>query len=241
MTPLRGYEAVKAAVDRTVERYASVDLLRAGVQAIPLIGGAVDTILSGRAGRLQLARLDQFIKQLHVRLSDIEGAKVNFDSDEFVDFMVACLEKASRARTPEKSQRFADIVATQVSQARPWDEADMATRLLADLEDIHMSILKAALEAPTGLNAFAGLKVLALKSHESDTLLDGLSAPLLNELGSQYSVISLRLACSELTARGLLHDEGVGRWDSVAMTYFIATDLAIWLAEWIRSATANPV
>jgi len=241
MTNNPKYETVKAAVNRTVERYASVDLLRAGVQAIPVIGGAVDTILSGRAARMQLARLDRFISQLQIRLSDVEAAKVNFDSDEFVDFMVTCIDKASRARTPEKSQRFANIVATQVSQARPWDEADMATRLLADLEDIHMSILKSALEAPTALNAFAGLKVVALKDHTAENFLDGLSAPLPTELSSQYSMISLRLACSELTARGLLHDEGVGRWSSVAMTYFTATDLAIWLAGWSRSEAENNV
>ncbi|AYM76582.1 hypothetical protein D9M09_12850 [Janthinobacterium agaricidamnosum] len=110
----------------------------------------------------------------------------------------------------------------------------MAVRLLADLEDIHMSILGAALAAPEGMNSFSGIKVIALKIQAGDTLLDGLSAPLLNELGNQYSLISVRLACSELVARGLLHDEGVGRWDTVAMTYFVATDLATWLKNWTQ-------
>lgn len=233
------YEVVKAALDRTVERYASVDLLRAGVQAIPLVGGAIDTVLSGRASRLQLARLDRFIAQLHARLSNVEAVEVDVSSDEFVDFIVTCLDRASRARTPEKSKRFADIVATQVSQARLWDEADMATRLLADLEDIHMNILRVALAAPPGTNPFAGIKVVALRSQATDMLLDGLSVSLMSELGSHYSIISLRLACSELTGRGLLHDEGVGRWDAPAMTYFVATDLAMWLAGWINSTTEN--
>jgi hypothetical protein len=230
---------MKAAVDRAVERYASADTLRVGVQLVPIVGGAIDTILSGRGSRLQFTRLERFIDQLHDRLLHVEAGNINVDSDDFVDFMISCLEKASRARTPEKSQRFADIVATQVSEVRPWDEADMATRLLADLEDIHMSILSAALAAPKGMNAFAEVKVVALKSHAGETLLDGLSAPLLNELGNQYSMISLRLACSELVARGLLHDEGVGRWDSTAMTYFIATDLAAWLANWGRPTAEN--
>jgi hypothetical protein len=233
------FEAVKAAVDRTVERYASGDLWRVGVQSIPVIGGAIDTILSGRASRLQLARLERFVSQLHTRLLHVEAAHVDLECDEFVDFMVTCLDKASRARTPEKSQRFADVVVTQVCEGRPWDEADMATRLLADLEDIHMSILTAALAAPDGMHAFSGVKVVALKNHAGDTLLDGLSAPLLNELGGRYSIISVRLACAELISRGLLHDEGVGRWDSAAMTYFVATDLAIWLAEWSCAANGN--
>jgi hypothetical protein len=233
------HEAVKEAVDRAVERYASADTLRVAVQVLPIVGGAIDTILSGRGSRLQLARLDRFIGQLHDRLLHVEAGSINVDSDDFVDFMITCLEKASRARTPEKSQRLAELVATQVSEVRPWDEADMATRLLADLEDIHMSILSVALAAPEGMNAFAGIKVVALKSHAGETLLDGLSAPLLNELGNRYSLISLRLACSELVARGLLHDEGVGRWDSIAMTYFVAADLATWLANWSHPTAEN--
>jgi hypothetical protein len=231
--------ALKASIDRAVERYASADTLRVAVQLVPVIGGAIDTILSGRGSRLQLARLERFIAQLHERLRQVEIGNINVNNEDFVDFMITCLEKASRARTPEKSQRFAEIVATQVTEARPWDEADMAARLLGDLEDIHMSILSAALAAPEGMNAFAGVKVVALKSHLVETLLDGLSAPLLNELGSEYSLISLRLACSELVARGLLHDEGVGRWDSIAMTYFVATDLATWLANWARPTTRS--
>lgn len=229
------YLAIKASVDQAVERYSSTDTLRVAVQLVPVIGGAIDTILSGRGSRLQLVRLERFISQLHDRLVQVETGNINLDGEDFVDFMITCLEKASRARTPKKSQRFAEIVATQVAEARPWDEADMAARLLADLEDIHMSILSAALAAPEGMNAFAGVKVVALKSQPGETLLDGLLAPLLNELGNQYSLISLRLACSELVARGLLHDEGVGRWDSVAMTYFVATDLATWLSNWTRS------
>ncbi len=229
------YLAIKASVDQAVERYSSTDTLRVAVQLVPVIGGAIDTILSGRGSRLQLVRLERFISQLHDRLVQVETGNINLDGEDFVDFMITCLEKASRARTPKKSQRFAEIVAAQVAEARPWDEADMAARLLADLEDIHMSILSAALAAPEGMNAFAGVKVVALKSQPGETLLDGLLAPLLNELGNQYSLISLRLACSELVARGLLHDEGVGRWDSVAMTYFVATDLATWLSNWTRS------
>jgi hypothetical protein len=233
------YENAQAAVDQAVERYASSDTLRVAVQLVPVVGGAIDTILSGRGSRLQFTRLERFIGQLHDRLLHVEAGGINVDSDDFVDFMITCLEKASRARTPRKSQRFAEIVATQVLEARPWDEADMATRLLADLEDIHMSILSAALAAPEGINGFAGVKVVALKSHPGETLLDGLSAPLLNHLGNQYSLISLRLACSELVARGLLHDEGVGRWDSTTMTYFVATDLAAWLTNWTHPTAEN--
>lgn len=60
------YEAVKAAVDQAVERYASMDTLRAVVQFVPVVGGAIDTILSGRGSRLQLARLERFVGQFMI-------------------------------------------------------------------------------------------------------------------------------------------------------------------------------
>lgn len=44
------------------------------------------------------------------------------------------------------------------------------------------------------------------------------------------------MACAELTAKGLLHDEGIGRWDTGSMMYFVPTDLAEWLSGWISQS-----
>ena len=41
------------------------------------------------------------------------------------------------------------------------------------------------------------------------------------------------MVCAELVSRGLLYDEGIGRWDVKSMEYFTATKLAEWWLKWI--------
>lgn len=223
-------DVATAAVDKIAERYTAVDTLRAGVQMIPYIGPVIDTILAGRASRIQLARLERFVSQLHDRLVDVEAIRADLDSDEFVDFICMCLEKASRARTAAKSRRFAELVAVQVMHARPWDDADMAARLLSDLDDIHIDIVRASLAVPPEGGPFDMNRVIKLASNDQ-TL--SAAVPISNLLNGPYPANLLQLACAELTARGLLRDVGAGTWASVMLTYFSATELTRWLADWL--------
>jgi hypothetical protein len=41
------------------------------------------------------------------------------------------------------------------------------------------------------------------------------------------------MICSELVARGLMRDIGIGRYGSKAMELLTSTDLAKWLIDWI--------
>jgi hypothetical protein len=75
--------------------------------------------------------------------------------------------------------------------------------------------------------------------NETGDFIGNLSTSLVGILGGRYSTVALRLACSELTARGLLRDEGVGRWDAIAMNYFVSTDLATWLQNWLIGIVDN--
>lgn len=233
-------EQARAAVDKAVERYAEHDVFRAGVQSIPYIGGPIDTLLSGRASRIQMKRLEQFVVDLRTRLERVELIRADVSGDEFADFMLTAFEKVWRARTTEKRERFADIVARQVIDAQRWDDAEMALRLVGDLEDIHIDVLCVALAASPATDAFAGIRIVALDVQPGEGIISNFSTSLVGILGTRYSSAALRLACSELTARGLLHDEGVSRWDSIAMTYFVATDLAEWLNDWLRQIEVTP-
>ena len=73
-------------------------------------------------------------------------------------------------------------------------------------------------------DAFAGIRVVALDAHPGEGIISKYSTSLLGKSGARDTP-----TCSELTARGLLQDEGVGLWDSITMTYFFAIDRAEWL------------
>jgi len=56
----------------------------------------------------------------------------------------------------------------------------------------------------------------------------------LSEYLPSLSSGATEMICSELMARGLLRDIGVGGWGGgTFMGYFAATDMAKWLMDWI--------
>lgn len=219
-------------VANVAQQYSEQTALRAAIQLIPYVGGAIDTLFTGKASQIQTQRIEHFIHELQARMERVEMIKANIDDDAFTDFIFSTFEMVSRARSDEKRNRFANIVSRQVVEAHPWEEAEMAVRLVSVLEDIHIEVANTAHSAPTCENVFGGLRVvtLATLSNQDST---GNSPLLLSAALPHYSPAALRMACAELTAKGLLHDEGIGRWDMGAMQYFVTTDLASWLQEWL--------
>jgi hypothetical protein len=141
----------------------------------------------------------------------------------------------ARTRSDQKRSRFAEIITNQVAKPTPWEEPENAVRLLSDIEDIHIEIIEAALGAPIAEGAFSGLRVISLDAEPIDSGKQGAPVSLLASF-PHYGTAALRMACAELTSKGLLHDEGIGRWDMGAMKYFVPTDLAEWLSGWITQA-----
>ncbi len=223
------------AISKIQQRYADIVSLRASVQAIPYIGGPLDTLLAGRAAQIHLERVEKFANNLAHRLATVESAAANLNDEAFADLMLTTLEKVARTRSDQKRSRFAEIITNQVAKPTPWEEPENAVRLLSDLEDIHIEIIEAALGAPVAEGAFSGLRVISLDAEPIDN--GKQNAPVsLPTAYPRYGAAALRMACAELTAKGILHDEGIGRWDMGAMKYFVPTYLAEWLFGWITQA-----
>jgi hypothetical protein len=219
-------------ISKLRQRYADIVILRASVQAIPYIGGSLDTLLAGRAAQIHLERVEKFVNDLSHRLAAVESVSVNLNDEAFADLMLSTFEQVARTRSDQKRFRFAEIITNQVTKPTLWEEPENAVRLLSDLEDIHIEIIEAALHAPVAEGVFSNLRVISLDTESIDNGKQNAPIPLLTSFPC-YGAAALRMACAELTAKGLLHDEGIGRWDMGAMKYFVPTDLAEWLSEWI--------
>lgn len=217
------------------QRYADFTALPAAVQVIPHIGGSLDTLLSGRAAQIHLERVEKFVGDLAHRLTAIESTTANLNDEAFADLMLSTFEAVARTRSDEKRSRFAKIIVNQVAQPMFWEEPENAVRLLSKLEDIHVEIIAAALDAPMAEGAFSGLRVISLAAKPIDSEKQNAPESLL-ALFPYYGKAALTMACAELTAKGLLHDEGIGRWNMGAMLYFVPTDLAQWLLSWISQS-----
>jgi hypothetical protein len=225
-----------SAVEKAAQQYSEQTALRAAIQLIPYVGGAIDTLVTGKANQIQVQRIEHFLHELRERLEHVEMIKANVDDDAFMDLMLTTFEKVSRARSTDKQSRFANIVSRQVIEAHPWEDVEMAVRLVSDLENIHIEVASAVISAPPCEKPFEGLRVVALTPPSNQAKVLAWNIPLLlSDSLPHYSSAALRMACAELMAKGLLYDEGVGRWDMGAMQYFVATDLAHWLKEWLLS------
>lgn len=220
------------AISKLRQQYSDIVLLRASVQAIPYIGGSIDTLFAGRAAQIHQERIEKFVINLAARLAAVESTAANFNDEAFADLMLSTFEAVARTHSDKKRSRFAKIIANQVENPMVWQEPENAVRLLSDLEDIHIEIIVTALDAPTAEGSFSGLRVVSLATEPLEDEKQNTTVSLLT-LFPHYGSAALRMACAELTAKGLLHDEGIGRLGTVSMVYFVPTDLAEWFASWI--------
>ena len=216
--------------------YSNAFPLRALIQGIPALGGSLDTMLAGMGSKWQSDRFENYIKLLEERLSKLERilGPVKIDpSEPLYDFIIQTIDCALKTRSEEKRSQFASIVANQLIRKNDWAEAETATRLLNDLTDIHVQILLAALglRVPLGFTNMVKSVTFSNKYNDSESV-D------LRTIMPDTSVIAIRLACSELVARGLLHDNAVGISASVgAMEYLASTELTSWFIGWIKDPT----
>jgi hypothetical protein len=224
--------------DTLRECYGNLTALRAAVQLIPLAGGAIDTLIQGRTTQIQMARAEDVMRKLGAQMAGVERSLVDLKSEGFADLISSGLVRGSQARSELKRQRFANLLAHQICQGRPWDEAEAAMRLLAELEDIHVSIISVAVAAPPMGGPFGEIRgvspVPRTEKHQSH---EGVGPRYLLEVLPLEEPRLVRLAAIDLVAKGLLYDEGVGRWDGRPLTYLSPTDLAGWLLEWINNTS----
>lgn len=219
-------------VNKSVEKYSEENVLRVLIQAVPHIGIAIENLLSGKATLIQRIRIEHFVNELSGRMKVVDKVKANIEDDAFMDLMLSTLEEVSRTRSGSKRSRFADVIVKQVVESHPWEDAEMAVRLISEMEDLHIEVLNVVLSAPLCNREFNGLRVITLVRPEINDP-EKISPTVISDALPHYSLIALRMACAELTAKGLLHDEGTGRWDTGAMQHFSPTDLANWFQEWL--------
>jgi hypothetical protein len=219
------------AITRASARYAEAFPLRSLIQGIPYVGGSLDTILAGLGSKWQYERLSAFLSLLDRRLKAVEGGEAIPEvqpSEPLYDFVMQVFDHVLRTRSERKREAFAAIVARQVTEQHSWDDAESAARLASQLFELDMHVLVAASRAPLCESPFDGLRVITA----SRTNLGG-GITLLQTLFPDVPERALQLACAELVARGLLHDEGIGRLSVGAADYFVLTELGKWLINWL--------
>jgi hypothetical protein len=226
-------------ITKASAQYCNMFPLRAAIQAIPSLGSSLDTMLAGLGAKYQYQRLECFISDLQdkfKKLEQINNISGMEPSEELFDLMMQVFDQVIRTRSEGKRKRFANLVTNQVVRQSDWNEAETACRLLADLTDIHIQVLDVALKAePCDIPA-KGERVLTLYDYKKlSQRKDAGKVPTnLIEYFPTLTNAATEMVCSELMAKGLLRDIGVGGFGGgIFMAYFAATDMAKWFMDWI--------
>lgn len=217
------------------EKYSGSTSIRALVQLIPYVGGALDLVLSEKGQHFRKERLEHYIANVADRMQGLEGqlAKLIGDFPEKIfDLLRSHLEEVDRSGDAERRKQFANILLNQASRLADWSESETATRLLKSLTTLHIHVLREICNAPICLEPFEGLRVSTIEPVARD---EGSpqSFLVLAEIFPTVPIPQLRLIVIELVSTGLIRDEGVGRFGAAAMEKFSPLPSGEWLLNWI--------
>jgi hypothetical protein len=222
------------------EYYCKMYPLRAAIQILPGLGGAIDTFFSGAGANWQARRLEEFINLLNRKFGSFLHPIPDIDPNEpLYDFIMQVFNSVISHRSAEKRKLFANIVTRQILAQREWDDAEAAVRILSDLSELHVKILTVAVEAPKCSDRFEGLRVVTFRNDKNADKELQIPPLDLRTAFPHLSELALRMCCAELLAKGLLHDEGVGGLVTPSFLYFITTELGYWFIQWIQEPRFN--
>jgi hypothetical protein len=209
-------------IEQSAISYADNIVFRTLIQSVPWIGAPLDTLLSGTGSKIQNKRMQHFLEELSQRMEQLEK-KPTIDEEELFNLAIDAMDKSVRASTDQKRQLFAQIMARQIAERGPYEEAEMALRIVSELDSVHIHILTTAIDVP----------VILVGPVQEDDQEKNEELPILTKLLSEYPAEVIQLAVAELISKSLLHDEGVSQYGGQPMYRVSVSNTAHWLKRWL--------
>ena len=121
----------------------------------------------------------------------------------------------------------------QVVNQRDWDEAETASRLIADISEIHIRILDVAIKAPVYRDVSNLPGVITVEDRSAVPRFFKDKVIYLQDILPGLTDMYISMICVELLSKNLLSNEGIKYTDTIGQGLYSATDLAKWLMDWI--------
>ncbi|MEM1359888.1 MAG: hypothetical protein AAGF89_16905, partial [Bacteroidota bacterium] len=71
-------EKISDSLDKASEMYSNQVLIRASINAIPVIGGSLDLLLSSKGQEYTMRRIEGLISILNDKISALDNSKIDF-------------------------------------------------------------------------------------------------------------------------------------------------------------------
>jgi hypothetical protein len=212
----------------TPQDYA-ITAIRSVVAAAPFVGGLLNETLFDHRNRLKQRRLEEFVNQLSedVALLKVEATLVErLQSEEFSDLLESAARRAVLTSNTQKRQRLRQVVLRQIEAPQPTDFSDIFLDLISELSEKQIEILSAFRNAAEEAEKRVG-------EARNYPFVGPFRAGQHYDLGEQQ----FRIMVLHLVARGLLYDDGLGRWGTAAQQFFEITALGRAFLEFLQHPT----
>ena len=139
---VRPYTAMERMANRVENNNPLMPFFAIGLSAFGL--GGIDRLICKRAADYTAKRLENLMIEMEKRI-DLKLTEPR--TDVFMSALYQCLPGVLETQSEEKVRIFAGILAGTWTDENPsWDEVAQSLRLVRQLEDIHIFILRKALE-----------------------------------------------------------------------------------------------
>ena len=215
--------------------YSQKPYVRAFVQLIPRFGGPLDTILSRYGDKIWQERIEDFIQKLENSLEQLGLKEVVLSEDSqepIFDLFVIAIENVVKTRSAQKRAGFARIISNQMEKQKNWDEAELASTLLANLTEKHIFILSRAKAPDRYDQGYPHDKSLFIDKEIAQEAVNPFPVPkCLSELIIDMDSSAIRILCADLVAKNMLTGHSTG--SGTTHEYFHITPTGEWFSSWI--------
>ncbi|NOH85968.1 hypothetical protein F0249_19505 [Vibrio sp. 03-59-1] len=225
-------------VQKVSTLYGNSAVTRGLMMMLP-IGGIIDAFVTMPSTKYAQERINTLIGELQSQLAKLESVVLSSDSEEqFMLLTSKACQMALTSRTETKIKWLATVLSNSVKHTEAWDETEAMLDFVASLTESHIVILKTISDLePSFLEAFKGMRVAALEEKvKTGFNQEVYPIELLQELIPSINEIALKVYCADLIAKGLLADEGVGRWSGKPLTIIRATESTSWFLKWLENS-----
>ncbi len=188
---------LKETLQRASEVYGDQIIIRAGINAIPFVGGSIDILLSALGQNFVIKRIEHFIAELNSQIALLDSNKINHDflkSEEGFDLIVKSFNSASRTRQREKINLYAKILKNALTEGKEYEEEE-PEMFLKIIEELSIREFKVA--------TLLFKEKVNMRPHESVRTVDALS---LAKENSEFSRDELVYILVRLEKTGLIKE-----------------------------------
>ena len=132
----------------------ALDVAAPILAAIPYIGGAISSVVSKHTTGRRLQRIEDFLVGISPRLAYLEteaseASRVYAKTEDFEELLLETLERVGREHNDERRELYGLFLLGCInSPDRPYDEQLLFLKTLEELQEAHLIVLHAYMQAP---------------------------------------------------------------------------------------------